>query len=151
MTIASQVGQRTTMPGASAYTWYTPSGAVMPHPPHRVRAAVASKTKTSDSGPAAALPSSRRDSGVTARSFRIPKSFNSDGGRRVTRVDEAVRHCLDERRGTADEDARPPVNRPDVLANGLRCEPAAHTGPTLRLLPRQGNRHADAAFGVLLQ
>src|SRR5918998_138885 len=125
MTIASQVGQRTTMPGASAYTWYTPSGAVMPHPPHRVRAAVASKAKTSDSRPAAALPSSRRDSGVTARSSHIPESFDPDGGRLVACLDEAVRHCLDERRGTADEDARQPVDRPDVLADGLRCEPAA--------------------------
>jgi histone methylation protein DOT1 len=36
--------------------------------------------------------------------FRIPKSFDPDGGRRVTCLDEAVRHCLDERRRTADED-----------------------------------------------
>src|SRR5437870_2531304 len=117
MTIASHVGQRTTMPGASAYTWYTPSGAVMPHPPHRVCAAVASKTNTSDSRPAAALPSSRRDSGVTARSSRIPESFDSDGDRWMACLDEAVRHCLDERRGTADEDARPLVNGPDVFAD----------------------------------
>src|SRR5215212_9808306 len=112
MTIASQVGQRTTMPGASAYTWYAPSGAVMPQAAHRVCAAVVSKTNTSDSRPAAALPSSRRDSGVTACSSRIPESFESDGGRQVTCLDEAVRHCLDERRGTADEDARPLVDRP---------------------------------------
>src|SRR5918997_1889178 len=99
MTIASQVGQRTTMPGASAYT--------------------------SDSRPAAALPSSRRDSGITARSFHIPESFDPDGGRWMACLDEAVRHCLDERGGAADEDVRPLVDGPDVLADGLRCEPAA--------------------------
>ena len=151
MTIASQVGQRTTIPGASAYTWYTPSGAVVPHPLHRVCAAVASKTKTSDRRPAAALPSSRRDSGVTARSFRIAEPFDSDGDRWVTGLDEAVRHCLDERGGPADEDARPLVDGPDMLADDLRGEPAAQAGPTLRLLACQGDRDGDAAFGVPLQ
>src|SRR3954469_15859209 len=146
MTIASQVGQRTTIPGASAYRWYAPSGAVMPQAPHRVCAAVVSKTNTSASRPAAALPSRRRGSGVTACSSRIPKSFESDGDRCVTRLDEAVRHCLDERRGTAHEHARPLVYGPDVLTNDLRCEPAAQPGPTRRLLTCQGDRHPDPAF-----
>lgn len=74
-TTASHDAQRTTIPGASTYTWSPARTAVLRHAAHVQRAVVTSKEKTVASAPAVTLPSSLE--GVSLMSLLLAQPYRS--------------------------------------------------------------------------